>query len=81
MPSQQLPLCSSNEVIAALERLTFERRRKSKGSHQAMVRDRGGHKDITIVPLGKREIPRGTLKSILRLGNVTPGEFMKALRT
>ena len=38
-----------------------------------------GKKDITVVVLGKREVPRGTLKEILRLGRVSNAEFIEAL--
>ncbi len=46
-----------------------------------MFRERpGGAKDVTVVVLGKKEIPRGTLRDILRLGNVSDVEFLRALR-
>ncbi len=39
-----------------------------------------GGKDVTSVVLGKKEIPRGTLKGILELARVTHAEFTAALR-
>lgn len=41
---------------------------------------RDGTKDVTVVVLGKMEIPRGTLRDILRLGNISDAEFLDALR-
>ena len=78
--SESLPLCSSRQVVRALERAGFRVSRRSKGSHQTSVRERGGNKDITVVPLGKREIPRGTLQNILRLAGLTADEFRQLLR-
>jgi hypothetical protein len=46
-----------------------------------MYRERpDGAKDVTVVVLAKREIPRRTLRSILKLGNVSEAEFLRALR-
>ena len=42
-------------------------------------RDDGG-KDVAVVVLAKKEIPRGTLKAILELANVSPEEFRRALK-
>ena len=52
----------------------------SGGSHLSMYRGRpDGAKDVTVIMLGKKEIPRGTLRSILRLGNVSESEFLRAV--
>ena len=52
----------------------------SGGSHLSMCRQRpDGTKDVTVIILGKREIPRGTLRSILKLGNVSESEFLHAV--
>jgi len=37
-------------------------------------------KFITVVPLGKKEIPRGTLDDILKLAGLTVEEFLQLLR-
>ena len=39
-----------------------------------------GGKDVTTVVLGASQVPRGTLKSILRLAKVSQGDFVAALR-
>ena len=45
-----------------------------------MYRERpDGAKDMTVIILGKREIPRGTLRSMLKLGNVSESEFLRAV--
>ena len=74
-------LFSSNEIIAALLRAGFTLSRRSKGSHQAMVRQRpdSGH-DVAILPLGKPEIPRGTLDSILEQAHIDYEEFLRLAR-
>ncbi|HYU20455.1 MAG TPA: type II toxin-antitoxin system HicA family toxin [Chloroflexota bacterium] len=78
--SQRLPLCSSREVVRALERAGFRPARRSKGSHQTFVLQRPERKFITVVPLGKKEIPRGTLDDILKLAGLTVEEFLQLLR-
>ena len=68
--------------MAALIRLGFQPDPSpSGGSHLSMYRERpDGTKDVTVVVLGKREIPRGTLRDILRLGNISDAEFLAVLR-
>jgi len=73
----KLPLLTSDEIINALLRGGFEIARKSKGSHQTLKRARKlGGTDVTVVPIGRKEIPRGTLQSILKLANVEVEEFL-----
>jgi len=77
----KLPLCSSRRIVSALKRLGFNEYLKSPGSHQALVReDADGRKRVAIVPLGKKEIPRGMLRSILEQANVSVEKFLKALK-
>jgi len=70
-------LFSSDEVINALLRGGFEIARKSKGGHLTLKRQRpqGGH-DVTVVPMGKKEIPKGTFDDILKLANVSYDDFL-----
>lgn len=76
-----LPLVSSDQLVAALRRLKFLDGPAKGSSHLSMWRPRpGGGKDVTPVVLGKKEIPRGTLKGILELARVTQAEFVAALR-
>lgn len=57
-------LYSSREVIAALEREDFEFV-SQRGSH-VKYRSAGSPVKTVIVPAGRKEIPRGTFRSILR---------------
>ena len=50
-----------------------------KGSHCKLKRMAGDDIDTTIVPLHK-ELAMGTLKGILKLGNVEFDEFMKVAK-
>ena len=82
MPFSELPLCSSNQALKALERLHVYRGPVKKGSHQSVYRDiPGGGRRVAVVVLGKREIPKGTLRNILRLLEISPKEFLAALRS
>lgn len=76
-----LPLCSSREVIAALRRDGFRPKKKSSGgSHQVFMKELpNGRKRVVPVPLGKKEIPRGTLASILRLAGLSREQFLELL--
>jgi predicted RNA binding protein YcfA (HicA-like mRNA interferase family) len=71
-------LFSSDEVIKALQRCGFELHGKAPKNHQALIRPlpRGTGHDVTIVPLGKKEIPKGTLDSILALANLDYEDFL-----
>lgn len=72
MPS--LPHLSGAEIQRALERLGFHKARQS-GSHVVMKRDAKG----CVVPM-HGEVKIGTLAGLLRQAEVTPEEFMLALR-
>ena len=79
--AQRLPLISSDRLVAALHRLGFVDGPAKGSSHLSMWRARtDGGKDVTSVVLGKKQIPRGTLKGILELARVTQDEFLAALR-
>ncbi|MGI8553575.1 MAG: type II toxin-antitoxin system HicA family toxin [Dehalococcoidia bacterium] len=76
-----IPLCSSNDVINALQRAGFTPARSASCSHQFMVRElMDGTKRTATVVLGKKEIPRFTLRGILRQANMTEDEFRELLR-
>ena len=74
-------LCSSREMIAALERLGCYGGKYHSGSHRTFRRRLP---DGTIasaqVLLGKRQIKRGTARSILRLLQISEADFDRALR-
>jgi predicted RNA binding protein YcfA (HicA-like mRNA interferase family) len=75
----KLPRVSGKRIISALERLGFVRVR-SRGSHVVMARSGAdGRRAICVVPLHD-EVAVGTLRGILRQGDVAVDEFMAALR-
>ena len=70
----KLPHVSGAEIQRALERLGFEKARQS-GSHVVMKRDSKG----CVVPMHS-EVKICTLAGVLRQAEVTPEEFVLALR-
>ena len=63
------------EVKRRLEQAGF-RETTQKGSHVKFVRTLPGNVDTAIVP-NKREIPVGTLRSILNQAHIDPDEWEK----
>jgi len=76
----RLPSLSSKQIIRALREAGFvEAPERGKGSHRAFVKhDPEGKTRLTIVPYGK-DIPRGTLLSILEQAGLTREEFLRLL--
>jgi len=70
----KLPRVSGAEAQRALERLGFIKLRQS-GSHVVMRRDAKG----CVVPM-HAELKVGTLAGLLRQAEVTPDEFIEALK-
>jgi len=66
-------------VIQVLKRVGFVERKKSPGSHLSLVKETPDRK-LVVVPMAKREVPRGTFKSILQLAQLTEKEFLRNLR-
>ncbi|MEK7598776.1 MAG: type II toxin-antitoxin system HicA family toxin [Patescibacteria group bacterium] len=66
---------SSKEIIKVLQKRGFVYI-SQKGSH-AKFRKIGSPTLTVIVPAGKKEIPFGTFKSILRQANLTEDSFIK----
>ena len=70
-------LFSSDKIINALVRCGFKLARKSKSGHQGLRRPRpDGRHDVTSVPIGKTEVPKGTFDNILELANVEYDDFL-----
>ncbi|MCP1384950.1 type II toxin-antitoxin system HicA family toxin [Runella salmonicolor] len=66
-------LYSSDYIVKVLLRMGFEFV-SQKGSHAKFRKD--GHPVLTvIVPMGKKEIPFGTFRSILRQSNLSMEDF------
>jgi predicted RNA binding protein YcfA (HicA-like mRNA interferase family) len=70
----KVPRASGLEVLRALERLGFHKVRQS-GSHVIMKRESKG----CVVPM-HAELKIGTLAGVLRQAEVSPEEFIQALR-
>ncbi len=70
----KLPNVSGAEIQRALERLGFQKLRQS-GSHVVMKRESKG----CVLPMHS-EVKIGTLAGVLRQAEVSPEEFMRALR-
>ena len=58
------------------KRKGFEEGKKTRGSHRSYIK---GSKVATVV-LGKKEIPRGTLRSILAQAGISEEVFLEELR-
>jgi predicted RNA binding protein YcfA (HicA-like mRNA interferase family) len=80
--SERLPSLSGARIIAALRKAGFEDApRRGKGSHRALMRrEPSGRTRLVIVP-HRRDVPRGTLLSILELAGLTRAEFLDLLRS
>lgn len=63
--SHGLPLLSSSQIVAILEKAGFVEAHQ-KGSHRSFKKIEGGDVHTAVVPMGKKQIPQGTLYSVLR---------------
>ena len=73
----KLPVIKDRQLIKALEKLGFYKHRQRGTSHLIMVHSDGRRVAISVHP-GK-DIPRGTLKGILRDLEISTKEFIKLL--
>ncbi len=74
----RLPRVTGRQVVAALQRAGFEITH-IRGSHYYLRRPGAG--PLVPVPVhGTRDMPLGTLRSILRLASLTPDELADLLR-
>ena len=73
--------CSSRQLVAALVRLGCYYEKSGSSSHRT-YRRRLPYGTILRAPivLGKSEVKRGTLRSILRLLQISETDFDRALR-
>ena len=78
--SSLLPSLSSREIERALQRAGFTYApKRGKGSHRAFTRvDANGVRRLAIVPRGK-DVPRGTMHSILEQAGMSAEEFLQYL--
>ena len=71
----KLRRATAEETIRALERMGFTQVRQ-RGSHVVLKKQTDGGEIVCVVPLHRRRLAIGTLRSILRQANVTPDEFL-----
>lgn len=72
------PAVSGKEAIRALERHGF-RLDRVEGSHHMLVKS--GFPHTVVVPVhGSQVLPRGTLRSIIRIARLTRKQFFDAIR-
>ncbi|MCW3130697.1 MAG: type II toxin-antitoxin system HicA family toxin [Methanophagales archaeon] len=78
---RKLPVISSDDMVKALKKAGFVHApKRGKGSHIAFYKiDEKGHKLLVIVPK-RRELPKGTLLSILQQANLSKDDFIKLLK-
>jgi len=70
-------LFSSAEIMNALLRCGFELSGRRGKNHQGLKRERtDGRHDVTWVPIGEKEIPKGTFDAILKEANVEYDDFL-----
>ena len=74
----KLPILTGREIIKALQRAGFTIRNQT-GSHVHLLGiDKEGNKHLVTVPdHGNKEIPIGTLLSIIRQSGLSRDEFLK----
>ncbi|RLI77971.1 hypothetical protein DRP05_08610 [Archaeoglobales archaeon] len=77
----KLPSVSYSDVIKALSRAGFTYApKRGKGSHIAMYKiDENGKRRLVIIPR-KKNIPKGTLLSILKQAGLSKEEFLELLK-
>jgi predicted RNA binding protein YcfA (HicA-like mRNA interferase family) len=74
----RLPAVNPNDCIKALEKAGFYVSRQ-KGSHVQMRRDEPQPARTVPVPISKKPLPRGTLRSIIQQAGLTIDEFVALL--
>ncbi len=74
--SSNLPVLSGREVVRAFEKLGWVEVRR-KASHIILVKD---GEIVTLSIPDHREIARGTLRSLIRMANITIDQFARAAR-
>ena len=75
-----LPVCSSKQVFKALMRAGFKNVGGTKGHIRMKKHDsESDTAKITVVPINKKEIAKGTLRAIIRKAGLTREEFLELL--
>ncbi|HNR29908.1 MAG TPA: type II toxin-antitoxin system HicA family toxin [Candidatus Hydrogenedentes bacterium] len=73
---EKIPALTPRKVVAALKRAGFKERRQ-RGSHLLLCHS---ERHVTvIVPMHAGDLPRGTLRAIIREAGLTDAEFLDLL--
>ena len=75
---RRLPSVNPSDCIKALEKAGFHVSRQ-RGSHVQMRRNEPSPARTIPVPVSKKPLPRGTLRSIIRQAGMTVEEFIALL--
>lgn len=78
MNAQRLPSVKARDVIRALQKAGFSIVRTT-GSHCRLVHDSDPTRQTTVPVHSRRDIPRGTLRSIIDQAGFTVDEFIDLL--
>lgn len=78
MSASKLPAVRATDVIRVLKRLGFEAWRQ-RGSHLTMYRAKD-RRALTVPMHFAKDVPRGTLRTIIRESGLSVGEFVKLLK-
>lgn len=70
---------SSRALIKALEADGFTAPRPAKGSHRAYTKKIGDRTVVVVAIIGKKEIPAGTMRSILEQWGIDEDRFGELL--
>lgn len=73
----KLPVLKDQDLIRALTRLGFFEHRQHGTSHLVMKHADG--RRVTVAVHSGRDIPKGTLRAILRDANVAPAQLIEVL--
>ncbi len=73
----QLPVLKPKQVVAILEKMGYKKHRQ-KGSHLIMIKD-GDTIHQPVVPLHKKDLPKSTLRAIIKQLDLTADEFIDYL--
>ena len=74
--TQRLPALKPQQVVRALERAGWQVHRQ-RGSHVSMHKE--GVPFVITVPLHRGDLPRGTLRDIIKDAGLTVEEFLELL--
>lgn len=70
---QELPVLKAKQIVVALEKAGFEVRRQT-GSHVIMYKS--GIRRLISIPQHPGDLPKGTLRAIIRQTGLTVEEFL-----